>query len=222
MLDFSKETEYALDRYIEMIIEENKRQNLIRFTDHEAILTKHVLDSALPWMTHRIELEGKGVDIGSGTGFPGIVIKLCFPNLSLTLYESEKKKAAFLRRVIQQLGLDGCRVVADRVESAGRPQSYDAVFARAVGGLPTLLEYAAPLLAVGGKAYFYKGPKYPEEIEKSERARRILGWESPEILPYTFTYKGELYRHWLLVYRKDMETPERFPRRLGAAAKEPL
>ena len=146
------------------------------------------------------------------------MIKLCFQ--TCRSLSGRKKKRRFCR-VIQQLGLDGCQVVADRVESAGEPQSYDAVLPER-GWVAHAVGIRGASTGRWRKAYFYNGTKYPEEIEKSERARRILGWESPEILPYTFTYKGELYRHWLLVYRKDMETPERFPRRLGAAAKEPL
>jgi len=222
MLGFSEEMETVLDHYVDMIIEESHRQNLIRFVDREEILTKHVQDIALPFLSNNIEFTGKGVDIGSGAGFPGIILKLCFPKASITLYESEKKKAGFLQRTIDQLCLRGCEVVADRIESAGRPESFDAVFSRAVGGLPTLLEYAAPLLGVGGKAYFYKGPKYLEEMEKSERACRILGWGSPEILPYTFAYRGETYHHYLLVYRKHKITPEKFPRKPGTAVREPL
>ncbi|HQQ66259.1 MAG TPA: 16S rRNA (guanine(527)-N(7))-methyltransferase RsmG [Thermotogota bacterium] len=222
MLGFSEEMETVLDHYVDMIIEESHRQNLIRFVDREEILAKHVQDIALPFFANNIEFTGKGVDIGSGAGFPGIILKLCFPKASLRLYESEKKKAAFLLRVVGQLDLTGCEVVAERIESAGRPESYDAVFSRAVAGLPTLLEYAAPLLEIGGKAYFFKGPKYLEEIEKSERARRLLGWESPEILPYSFVYRGETYHHYLLVYRKGKKTPEKFPRRPGTAVREPL
>ena len=222
MRTFSQEAEATLERYVDMIIEENHRQNLIRFTDREEILVKHARDIAIPFLANNIEFTGKGVDIGSGAGFPGIILKLCIPKASITLYESEKKKAVFLQRVVDQLGLSGCEVVADRNESAGRPESFDAVFSRAVGGLPTLLEYAAPLLAVGGKAYFFKGPKYLQEMERSERACRILGWDSPEVLPYTFSYKGEAYHHYLLVYRKRKKTPEKFPRRPGTAVREPL
>jgi 16S rRNA (guanine527-N7)-methyltransferase len=201
---------------------ENTRQNLIRFSGREDIYCKHVHDILIPVNGLNITFEGEAADIGSGAGFPGIVLGICFPTLRMTLYESEKKKADFLLSVIQRLSLANCRVIADRVESAGRPESYDYVFARAVSSLPVLLEYAAPLLRISGKTYFFKGPKYREELQKSKNAQKSFFWGEPLIIPYSFDYGEETYHHYLLVYEKQKTTPRGFPRKPGMAVKTPL
>jgi 16S rRNA (guanine527-N7)-methyltransferase len=201
---------------------ENTRQNLIRFSNKDDVFFKHIQDTLLPFFDRTITLNGKAVDIGSGAGFPGIVLGICFPNLLMTLFESEKKKADFLLSVVQELSLANCRVIADRVESAGRPESYDYVFARAVSSLPVLLEYAAPLLRVSGKAYFFKGPKYREDLQKSKNAQKSFFWGEPSIIPYFFDYGEETYHHYLLAYEKQKPTPRGFPRKPGMAVKTPL
>lgn len=213
---------HQIDLFLDFIIEENRVQNLMRFSDKQELLCKHVKDIYLPFFLQAIELKGMAADIGSGAGFPGLILKILFSELKITLFESEKKKARFLSSVVKRLSLDHCEIIHDRVESFGRPENFEYVFMRAVSSLAVCLEYSAPLLKVHGKAYFFKGPKYIEEIKGAKQAQSTLHWSDPCVFPYSFEHRGELYHHFLIEYKKMEKTPISFPRNPGMAAKQPL
>jgi 16S rRNA (guanine527-N7)-methyltransferase len=167
---------------------------------------------------------GRLVDVGTGAGFPGLALKIARPELDVTLIEATGKKVAFLRHVIETLGLEGVEAVHGRAEELGHDRRYrgrfDLATARAVAVLPALLELCMPLLRVGGRALFPKGAEVGTEFAEGERAAPLVGAriERADLLP------GEpdepVTR--LVIAAKIGETPNRFPRRSGIPAKEPL
>ena len=218
-----------LDRfaaYRRLLLAWNARTNLTAVRDPVAIDRRLVLDALLLVPTidallSQIEREPpRLVDVGSGAGFPGLALKIARPGLEVTLVEATGKKVAFLAHVIAELGLVGAVAVHARAEDLGRDRAYRAAFdlatARAVASLPSLLELCAPLLRVGGHGLFPKGLAIAEELAAGARAApalrvRIL---AADRLPASETR--------LVVVEKTAPTPDRYPRRAGIPAREPL
>ena len=197
---------------------------LTSLTDPAEVAIKHFLDS-LTGLLIRDIAEGEMVaDIGSGGGFPGLVLSVARPQARYTLIESNLKRAAFLEAAVETLHLDNVAILRDRAETAGRHPDhrdrYDLVLSRAVAPLPVGLEYALPLARVGGHCLAMKGPHAPQEIEKSDRALSELHGRIATTknlsLPHS---KG---RRTLLLIEKTAPTPDRYPRRPGMPAKRPL
>jgi 16S rRNA (guanine527-N7)-methyltransferase len=206
----------------------NQRFNLTAVTEPEGVDRRLIGDSLrlLP-VVDGFVVEAAGVrlvDVGSGAGFPGLVIKIARPNIDVTLIEATGKKVAFLRHAIEVLGLEGIEALHGRAEELGQDRQYrgryDLATARAVAALPVLVELCLPLLRVGGRALFPKGAELGTELAEGERAAAMVGGriEKADVLP-----GGEdepVTR--LVIAAKIGETPNRFPRRSGVPAKEPL
>lgn len=165
-------------------------------------------------------------DVGSGAGFPGLVLAVALPGAEVDLVESVERKCRFMRLAIARCGIANARVVCERAESwAAQPppeggrEAYDAVTARAVGRLATLAELASPLLRDGGSLVAWKGQRDPEEEEELARAAPRLAMEPLECR-WSGPYAGSRNRHLHLV-RKSGPTPEGLPRRPGMAKKRP-
>jgi 16S rRNA (guanine527-N7)-methyltransferase len=183
----------------------------------------HVADSlsALPLLD--AAGAGRVADLGSGAGFPGLPVALARPALEVDLVESARRKCEFLRNAARRLDATGVRVVNRRAEEwaleAGRDR-YDAVLVRALGSLPELVEYAAPLLALGGRLIAWKGRRDADEEDRGSAAADALGMRPVQVV------RAEPYRgsrdHYLHLYEKVRVTPERFPRRPGMARKRPV
>jgi 16S rRNA (guanine527-N7)-methyltransferase len=215
----------ALERYAALIRAENERAGLVSRGDLAAIETRHFAESLAlcAALDERRLLAGPAIDIGSGAGFPGMVVKVLRPEIEMTLLEANQKKAAFLERASAELGLD-CRVLAVRAEDAGRDPGhrgrYMIALARAVAPLRVLLEYALPLLAVGGTLAAPKGTAAARELVEAENALRELGAKVAEAVPLPVEAKGPTPT--LVLVLKTGETPERYPRRAGIPRKRPL
>ncbi|HHV07853.1 MAG TPA: 16S rRNA (guanine(527)-N(7))-methyltransferase RsmG [Firmicutes bacterium] len=200
----------------------NQYMNLSTIVHPEEVIRKHFVDSltALPYLPAETD---KLIDIGSGAGFPGLALKIVCPETEVTLIESIKKKANFLRQTAAALGLTDINVCWRRAEEAGQDQQFREKFsvatARAVAALPVLLELALPLVAVGGWFIAYKGPNVAEEIQVAETALAILGGELAEVKE--FSLAGGEQRSLVLV-RKAAPTPAKYPRGPGRPAKRPL
>ena len=213
-----------LERFRSLLLSENLTHNLTRLEGDYDFALRHVVDSLTCLTTGLFEGPGSLVDIGSGAGFPGIPLKIARPELSLTLVEASRKRAAFLSKVISELGLVECEVLAERAENVGRDPSkrgsYELAATRAVASLVVDLEYAVPLLTTGGKLVAMKGPRSAGELESAARAARALGaelWRVTELtLPLTRA------RRLLAVFVKTSSTPDRYPRRPGGPARRPL
>ena len=164
------------------------------------------------------------IDIGSGAGFPGIVLKIAYPGLQLTLVKSVGKKTDFCRHVVKTLGLDNVEVIQERAENIGQCSAYreqfDWAVARAVAALPVLVEYLLPLVRVGGNMLAMKGESGPAESHASEHALRMLGGHLRQLLPVTLP--GVAEERYLVIVDKVAATPTRYPRRVGIPTKRPL
>lgn len=222
----------ALERFARALAEAGRRLNLTSIAAPRAIMTLHLLDalSALPELTAELAQLGPAqaplalADIGTGGGVPGIPLKLAQPRFALTLIESAGKKVRFLERQIRTLGLTRTRALQRRVEALGRDDGhrarYDVAVARGVARLPTLLEYALPLVRQGGLVLAYKGPGWPDEFAAAQDALRILGGETERVIPVIIP--GAAVTRRVAVFRKTRDTPARYPRGQGQPRRRPL
>ncbi len=219
----------------------NKKFNLTAVSSSEGIQTKHFLDSLslLIPLASLLSSEAKGtpeaynrlfkrklraIDVGTGPGFPGLVLKIMWPALELSLVEATGKKVQFLQHIIRVLGIEGATAYHARAEEIGHDErhreSYDLVVARAVAVLPVLAEYLLPLAKVNGLVLAMKGPSASEEVLESETAIRILGGAIQKVIDVEVPLLAEDRR--IVVIRKIAETPKAYPRRPGIPQKRPL
>lgn len=183
----------------------------------------HVADSLAALMVPQLREAGAIADVGAGPGFPGLPLAVALPRARVDLVESARRKAELIGRLIEAAGIDNARPVNARAEdwaAAEGRAAYDVVCARAVGPLPVLAEYAAPLLTDGGLLIAWKGSRDAGEEAAARAAAAALGLEPADVLPVE-PYPGSRDRH-LHLYRKSSPTPAGFPRRPGMAAKRPL
>jgi len=183
----------------------------------------HIADSLSGLEIEQLRSAGRLADLGSGAGLPGLVLAACRPDARFDLIESVSRKCDFLTEAIERMGLSNAGVVCERSEAwadgAGR-EAYDAVTARAVGGLPTLAELASPLLRDGGVLAAWKGARSATEEAAVARAAERVAMEPLEVRPVA-PYPGSRDRHIHLL-RKNGPTPNGLPRRAGMAAKRPF
>jgi len=214
----------AFSLYAHELQDWNLRVNLTAVTDPLEITVKHFLDSLSCLLALKPRAGDKLIDVGSGAGFPGIPLKIACPQIRLNLVESIGKKAEFCRHIVQLLGLEGVQVIQARAEQLGRDPEYrgrhDWAVARAVARLPVLLEYLLPLLRVGGVAIAQKGESGPSEAIQAQTALGILGGELQRVVPVELPGASET--RYLIVVNKINETPAKYPRRPGIAAKRPI
>ncbi len=202
----------------------NQRYNLTAITDPDEINIKHFIDSLSCLQVERFRPPGSVIDVGTGAGFPGIPLKIVYPQFKLTLVESIGKKMEFCRHVISSLGLDGVDFVQARAENLGKNaqhrERYDWGIARAVAILPVLLEYLLPFIKLGGGAIVQKGETGPAEAHSAEKALSVLGGEIKQVLPVELPRVTE--PRYLILVDKVALTPEKYPRKPGIPAKRPL
>ncbi len=215
------EKKAQLEKFRALLLEYNQRYNLTAITEEKDVTYKHFLDSAAG-----VDFFKKGArvaEIGSGAGFPSIVLKILRPDLSLDLFESVGKKCDFLRVVAETLGLENVRVFTLRAEDAAKDPSfrerYDHATARAVARMNTLTEYCLPFVKVGGSFIAYKsGDK--TEIEEAQSAYKILGGKLSSV--YEYSLPENYGERVLAVVEKVKNTPSRYPRGQGKERKQPL
>lgn len=209
--------------YQRELLDWNTRVNLTAIDDPREVQVKHFADSlavlgVLPPGGIRL------LDVGAGAGFPGVPIRIVRPEVALTLLDSVGKKTAFLRHLVEVLGLEGVRVLTGRAEELGQRteerESYDVVVARAVAGLPALVELCLPLARVGGIVVAQKQAGIDEEIRAAGRAISILGGRLRPIVRYDLLDLPD--ERWLIVVEKIRPSPGAYPRRPGTPAKSPL
>lgn len=213
----------AFKKYQSTLAAANRTANLTALSEDQYI-QEHFIDSLTLCLTGKLQDKQRVADIGTGAGFPGVPVKIFIPGLELNLIEANNKKADFLEQLVVELGLENVVVHRLRAEEAGRQRQLrgkmDVVMARAVAGLPVLLEYAIPLCRVGGWFLAMKGPKLNEEAEAGGRAAVELGGRiDPPFAP--FGPEGEAKKVIVMVQKVE-ETGGRYPRRVGVPAKRPL
>lgn len=210
--------------YQQLLLEWNDRMNLTAIREPEQIRQRHFLDS-LTCATVMGGGNGRSlIDVGTGAGFPGLPLKILYPQLRLTLVESVAKKTQFLQAVVTSLGLENVQIHAERVEVLGQMavhrQQYDWAVARAVAELRVLVEYLLPLCRVGGHVLAQKGENVLNETAVSHSAIHKLGGADPQIHPIHLPGRAET--HYLVLIPKIADTPDVYPRRVGVAVKRPL
>lgn len=208
--------------YYELLIEKNKVINLTAIVDFDEVVLKHFVDSL---MVHQILIpEGRLIDVGTGAGFPGIPLKIVYPDLEIVLLDSLNKRVQFLNEVIQKLELKKIQTIHERAENLAKRndfrEQFDLCVSRAVANLSTLSEYCIPFVRQEGCFIAYKSGKIQEELESGRKVINILGGvieEQKEVsLPDTDIFRC------ILKIRKIKETPKKYPRKAGVPAKEPL
>lgn len=218
------QTEQFWDYYT-MLVSWNAAINLTAITAMEEVVTKHFADSAslIKAVPDLGERNIRLIDIGTGAGFPGIPLKILFPDLRVTLMDSLGKRVKFLQTVMATLQLTGCEAVHQRAEDAGRDKTrraqYDISVSRAVANLSTLSEYCLPLVKKGGRFISYKAGNCQEEVEKSSFAVDKLGGRVESIVSLSLDNGDD---RTLITIRKEKETPNQYPRKAGLPSKEPL
>ena len=219
-----EETCRKLIRYYEMVIEKNRVMNLTAITEEDEFLYKHFVDSlSVVQVLGSAPGRLRVIDVGTGAGFPGLVLKIAFPELDVTLFDSLQKRLRFLDEVIRELELDpqSVRTLHGRAEDIGQDpahrETYDLVLARAVAGMSTLSEYCLPLAAVGGRFIAYKTEN---DAAACGKAIRLLGGRVGEVKE--FTLPGTDFKRTFLTIEKVKETPGKYPRKAGTPAREPL
>ena len=209
--------------YYEMLVEQNKVMNLTAITDYEEVLKKHFIDSLSLVKAYDLSKNIFLIDVGTGAGFPGVPLKIAFPNLRVTLLDSLNKRIYFLNTVIEKLGLSGIEGIHGRAEDFAKHtmrEKYDLCVSRAVANLSTLSEYCLPFVKVGGQFISYKSEKITEEKAAAENAVRLLGGKVVNQVAFTLP-DSDIYRN-LFVIEKIKETPKKYPRKAGLHGKEPL
>lgn len=210
--------------YYEMLVERNKFVNLTAITEFDDVMKKHFVDSVSLIQAYDVNKSISIIDVGTGAGFPGLALKIAFPELKVTLLDSLNKRIAFLDDVICKLNLSGVETVHGRAEDYAKPgklrENFDLCVSRAVANLSTLSEYCLPFVKVGGYFISYKSERISEEIKSAEKAISILGGQVNKQIEFKLP-DSDIYRN-LFVIQKIKETPCKFPRKAGLPSKEPL
>ena len=191
--------------YYEMLIEWNSFMNLTAITEFDDVLKKHFIDSMSLIKAYDVSMPTEVIDVGTGAGFPGLVLKIAFPEMKITLLDSLNKRIQFLNSVIEKLNLKNVETIHGRAEDYAKPgklrEKYDLCVSRAVANLSTLSEYCLPFVKVGGKFISYKSEKIQEEAELANKAITILGGKIENQIELYFP-DSDIYRN-LFVIRKE-------------------
>ena len=212
------------NRYYELLVKKNEVMNLTAITDYHEVCLKHFADSISLSQYYDMSCVDSLIDVGTGAGFPGIPLKILFPNLNVTLLDSLNKRLLFLEDVIDELELDNIKTVHSRAEEAGRMknlrENYDLCVSRAVANLSTLSEYCLPLVKVGGIFISYKAGEVEDEINSAKHAIKKLGGKIKSVEEFSLP-DSDISRSFVII-EKVNETSNLYPRKPGTPNKKPL
>ncbi len=224
----------ALETYYSLLVEWNEKINLTAITDRDEVYIKHFKDSlAIDLISSDIadilnidlyQDEISLADIGTGAGFPGLVIAIAFSNIQVTLVDSLNKRVDFLNEVIRSLDLKNARAIHSRAEDLARDdehrEKYDIIVSRAVARLNLLSEFCLPFVKQGGLFIPYKSAEITEEYEEAKNAINILGGETSRV--FEFTLPDTDLKRSLILIKKINACPDKYPRQAGKASKKPI
>lgn len=212
-----------LERYFELLVDWNEKINLTAITDEQGVAVKHFADS-LTFFNYVVVPENSSIiDVGTGAGFPGIVLKIARPDIKLTLLDSLKKRLTFLETVLAELGLEA-ELIHSRAEDGGNDidlrENFDFVVSRAVAQLNVLSEYCIPYVKLAGNFVALKGPDAENEIANSKRALQCLGGKIKSTHKFSLNLDGG--DRTIIVIEKNSPTPDKYPRNSGKIKSSPL
>ena len=223
-VELSEKQVQQLIQYKELLLEWNEKINLTAITEERDVMIKHFLDSLSCVKASPLKDGVKIIDVGTGAGFPGIPLKVYYPDIQLTLLDSLNKRINFLKEVCQTLELNNVEFLHGRAEDYGNNKNYrekyDFAVARAVAGLNSLAEYCMPFVKVGGFFIAQKGPNIEEEIKQGQRAIKTLGGEIVEKIDIPLPFSD--ITHNIVIIKKLKQTPTIYPRKAGTPTKSPL
>jgi 16S rRNA (guanine527-N7)-methyltransferase len=223
-IDLSDKQLSQFERYFQLLVEWNEKMNLTAITEKEEVYLKHFFDSVTASFYFNFNQDITVCDVGAGAGFPAIPLKICFPEIKLTVVDSLNKRIGFLEHVVKELGLENVSMYHDRAETfAHRPefrQQFDLVMARAVARLSVLSELCLPLVKKGGHFLGMKGANLPEEVKDGEKAVKLLGGKIKDV--HSFLLPIEESERNIVIIEKVKETPKKFPRKPGTPNKSPI
>ena len=221
-LTLDKTTIDRLNTYGNLLVEWNEKMNLTAITQPEEVLYKHFLDCLLFFKNVKVPQNAKVIDVGTGAGFPGMVLKIARPDIELPLMDGLNKRLTFLNAVLDELKLEA-ETVHMRAEDGGKNpayrEKYDIACARAVANLPVLCEYCIPFVKLGGQFVAMKGSAAEEELNAATNAYNILGCEKPTIICENLR---ENEARAFIISKKKSQTPPKYPRMSGKIAKSAL
>ena len=211
-----------LDKYAEMLIETNKSFNLTAIKEPDDVTVKHFADCLAIFKYVDSPENAKIIDVGTGAGFPGLVMKLFRPDIQMTFLDSTKKKLGFIENVLNECGVSG-EILHMRAEEAAQLSKYrenfDFATARAVAALPVLSEYCLPFVKIGGTFISMKSAESNEEISEGKKAISILGGNIQENIVFDLV---ENMPRRIIKIKKNSQTPTKYPRPSAQISKKPI
>lgn len=211
--------------YLELLEDWNQRMDLTAVLEEDEMLDRHFIDSLSVLKTGLLpDSCGSLIDVGTGAGFPGMVLALALPDIQVTLVDAQLKRLSFLEAVREKTGAKNVQLIHGRAEDCGRKkelrEQFDIAAARALAPLDVLCEYLLPFVCVGGKMICWKGPALKDELESGRRAAHLLGGRIE--MPVKCGIAGRDWEHYLLPVSKIQKTSAAYPRRAGTPKEKPL
>lgn len=210
--------------YFELLVEWNEKMNLTAITDQQEVYLKHFYDSISAAFYVDFTQPLEVCDVGAGAGFPSLPMKICFPEIRVTIVDSLNKRIQFLKHLSSELGLNHVEFVHARAEEFGQNpvyrEKFDVVTARAVARLSVLAELCVPLVKVGGRFVAMKAASAQDELKDAKKALTVLGVEKKE--QFNFQLPEENSDRTIYIFSKIKSTPKKYPRKAGTPNKSPI
>jgi len=223
-IPFQEELPEKLQIYLELLEQWNSRMDLTAVTDKKETIDKHFIDSLAILKTGIISSGAEVIDVGTGAGFPGMVLAMARPDIHVTLLDSQQKRLAFLEHIAEAASVCNTVTVHARAEDGGRMpamrEKFDYATARALAPLNVLCEYLLPYVKTDGYALCWKGPALTDEMENGKKAANMLGGKIET--PIISTVDGRDWKHMILPVKKIRPTPALYPRKAGTPKSKPL